>query len=200
MKRQRIERKLEIDLNSPLDTSLKGLSPIQLIGIIKDIVNKHPEIEEDIRKDMPIPDLAPIEEKLNYLKLNIFKSLPTSRLTSKTDSPAFSRVATHLGAFKKCVIDHGKTLVESQHWTSVLKYVFLAWSYVRATPVWDNMPHNAHRKQCFKALANFCMTALKKASMDKEALIDVQDKLQSMITDSDDIQSCLKYVDGQLYV
>lgn len=180
--------------------ALKGLSPTQLINVIKTITYKHPEIEKEIRMEIPVPDLAPLEERLSYLKCNIFKSLPSSRLTSKTDLPAYSRVATHLGAFKKCVIEQGKTLVESQHWNSVMDYVFLAWSYVRATPVWDHQPHNAARKQCFKALINFCMSALKKATFDRDFLVDVQDKLQGMISDAEEIQSCLKHVQGQLQV
>lgn len=199
MKRPRIERTLEADFKGPIDVALKGLSPSQLINVIKTITHKHPEIEKEIRMEMPKPDLAPLEERLNYLKSNIFKSLPTSRLTSKTDSPAYSRVATHLGAFKKCIIDQGKTLVESQHWDAVVKYVFLAWSYVRATPVWDNQPHNTTRKQCFKALINFCMSALKKGSFDRETLVDVYDKLQGISADAEEAQSCLKYIQSQVH-
>ncbi|XP_034832604.1 uncharacterized protein [Maniola hyperantus] len=198
IKRTRLDKTFDGEFKGPLDTALKGLSPTQLIHMIKRISHKHPEVEQEIRQDMPAPDLTPLEEKLSYLKSNIFRSLPTSRLTSKTDSPAYSRVATHLGAFKKCLVEQGKLLVESQHWESVMKYVFLAWNYVRATPVWDNQPHNAQRKQCFKALTNFCMTALKKGGFGKDFYIDVQEKLQGMEADSEEVQSCLKYVNGQL--
>lgn len=200
MKRPRIEKTLDAEFRGPIDAALKGLSPTQLIDMIKNITHKHPEIEKEIRREMPVPDLAPLEERLSYLKSNIFKSLPTSRLTSKTDSPAYSRVATHLTAFKKCVVEQGKVLVESQHWESVIQYVMLAWSYVKATPVWDNQPHNAQRKQCFRALTNFCMTALKKGMLNKDFLTDIQDKLQGMVADSDEIQTCLKYVQGQLKI
>ncbi|CAG9788128.1 unnamed protein product [Diatraea saccharalis] len=196
MKKSRLEKLTEF--SGPIDVALKGLSPTQLISMIKNITYTHPEIEEEIRREMPTPDLSPLEERLSYLKSNIFKSLPTSRLTSKTDSPAYSRVATHLAAFKKCVVEQGKVLVESQHWESVIRYVFLAWTYVRATPVWDNQPHNTQRKQCFKALTNFCMSALKKGDLSQDFLIDVQDKLQGMVADSDDIQTCLKHIQGQL--
>lgn len=198
MKRLRMDKTLDTEFKGPIDSALKGLSPTQLINMIRTITHKHPEIEQEIRRDMPAPDLAPLEEKLGYLKSNIFKSLPTSRLTSKTDSPAYTRVSTHLSAFKKSLIEQGKTLVESQHWESVMKYVFLAWGYVKATPVWDNQPHNAQRRQCFRALTNFCMTALKKGGMDRELLMDFQDKLQGMVADSEDIQSCLKYIQGQI--
>ncbi|KAG7302263.1 hypothetical protein JYU34_013758 [Plutella xylostella] len=196
-KRCRIERKLE-EFKGPIDTALKGLSPVQLINMIKGIVDKHPEIEQEVRKTMPVPDLSPLEEKLSYLKCNIFKSLPTSRLMSKTDSPAYSRVSIHLAAFKKCVVEQGKTLVESQHWDSVLQYAFMAWSYVKATPVWDIQPHNSQRKQCFRALSNFCLSAVKKGGFDKGYLMDVQDKLTSMSADADDVQSCLKCVQALL--
>ncbi|CAG9788126.1 unnamed protein product [Diatraea saccharalis] len=198
MKKSRLEKLTKF--SGPIDAALKGLSRTQLISVIKNITYTHPEIEEEIRREMPTPDLAPLEERLSYLKLNIFKSLPTSRLTSITDSPAYSRVATHLDAFKKCVVEQGKILVESQHWESVIRYVFLAWTYVRATPVWDNEPHNTQRIQCFKALTNFCMSALKKGDLSQDFLIDVQDKLQGMVTDNDDIQTCLKHIQGQLQV
>lgn len=198
IKRSRLEQSFEA-CSGPLDSALKGLSPTQLIHMIKKITNSHPEIEEEIRQDMPVPDLAPLEEKLNYLKSNIFKSLPTSRITSKTDSHAYSRASTHLAAFKKCLIEQGKVLMESQHWESLLQYVFLGWSYAKATPVWDNQPHNLQRKQCFKSLINFCMIALKRGSFSTERLMDIQDKLQGMETDSEDIQCCLKLVEGQLH-
>lgn len=197
-KRSRIEKTSEREYKGPIDVALKGLSPRQLIHIIKNITYKHPEVEEDLRHNMPVPDLTPVEEKLSYLKSNIFKSLPASRLTSKTDSPAYSRAATHLTAFKKYLIEQGKVLMESQHWESVIDYVFLAWSYVKATPVWDNQPHNATRKQCYKALSNFSLTALKRVGYNKDFLEYVHDKFQCMVSDSDDIQSSLKYVHGQL--
>lgn len=68
----------------------------------------------------------------------------------------------HHFEMQKCVLDQGRQLVESQHWGAVLDYVVLAWAYVRSTPLWDNPPHNATRRQCFKFLAAQCMTALKK--------------------------------------
>lgn len=198
LKRSRLEKIFDGEYKGPLDTALKGLSPTQLIHMIKKITYKHPDIEQEIRREMPAPDLSPLEEKLYYLKSNIFKSLPTTRLTSKTDSPAYSRVAIHLAAFKKCLVEQGKNLVDSQHWESVMKYVFLAWNYARSTPVWDNQIHNAQRKQCFKALGNFCMTALKKGSFDKDFIADVEDKLQTMEADSNEVKSCLEYIRGHL--
>lgn len=48
---------------------------------------------------LPAPDLAPMEERLLYLKRNISRSLPNTRLESKTDSLAYNRVSGHLVSF-----------------------------------------------------------------------------------------------------
>ena len=45
---------------------------------------------------LPTPDLGPMEERLLYLKRNISRSLPNTRLESKTDSLAYNRVSGHL--------------------------------------------------------------------------------------------------------
>lgn len=85
----------------PLETLLSGLSQEQLISMITGMVRGNARLEETIRNELPVPDLAPLEEQLSYQKKNIFKSLPTTRLVSKTDSPAYARAATQLAAFKK---------------------------------------------------------------------------------------------------
>jgi len=131
---------------------------------------------QEMKDSLPAPDLRPLEEKLNELKKNIFKSLPSSRLVSKTDSPSYNRAAVHVTAFKRCVLDQGRILLDSQHWDSVVDYVLLAWSYVRATPVWDNPPHNAARRQCFKSLASQCMIAFKKGTWTREQCSELRDR------------------------
>ena len=59
---------------------------------------------QDLKDIIPKPDLRPLENHLTYLKRNISKALPVSRLCSKTDAIAYHRAATHLANFKvnKC--------------------------------------------------------------------------------------------------
>uniref|UniRef100_A0A1B6MPU1 Tethering factor for nuclear proteasome STS1 n=1 Tax=Graphocephala atropunctata TaxID=36148 RepID=A0A1B6MPU1_9HEMI len=192
-KKLRFERPAE--LNSPLESALKSLTPDQLIGIIQNIVTKHSELEEEIKQSLPVPDLSPLEERLNELKRNIYKSLPSSRLTSKTDSPAYSRAAIHVLSFKKCVLEQGRQLVESQQWHAVLEYIQLAWSYVRATPLWDNPPHNAARRQCFKSLAAQCMMALRQGYFSPDLCEELYNKMESYTSESEDFQTVLKFLD-----
>lgn len=197
-KKLKIENNVISNNNGPLDVVLKGLSHDQLVDIIKNVVQKHPDLETEVRSELPLPDLKPFEEKLLYLKRNIFRSLPSSRLTSKTDSPAFARAATHLVAFKKHLVDQGRILVESQHWQSVLEYSCMSWSYVKATPLWDNHPHNVVRRQCFKYLTGLFMNALKKGKFEKSVLKDIYDKMEGMVGDNSDIELCMKWIDEHL--
>ena len=157
-------------------TILKGLSRRQLEDIITGMLEKQPQLEEQVRGILPKPDLLPMEERLNYLKRNIFRALPNNRLESKTDAMAYSRVAVHLLAFKKEVSDQGKRLSEAYAWPSLVDHAIMAWNFVLATPTWDNAPHNNMKKQCFKLLATNLIHALKKGTWNTETCITIRNK------------------------
>lgn len=72
---------------------------------------------------MPSPDVGAMEESLNYLKKNIYKALPSTRLESKIDSMAYNRVSVHLVAFKKGLVEGLRTLLDSHHWIPAIDYV-----------------------------------------------------------------------------
>ncbi|XP_040565464.1 uncharacterized protein [Lepeophtheirus salmonis] len=198
VKRSPITKKFRLESVESVSCALKGLSPDQLVSLVSRLMEKKPELAEDIRQIMPSPDLAPCEERLNYLKRNVYKALPNTRLESKTDSMAYNRVATHLLAFKKTLIDQGKVLLEANQWPALLDYSLMAWAYVRTTPVWDNPPHNNIRKQCFKSLSANCMHSLKRGEWSDEVYLDIKNKMIPLKQDSEEIITCLKYID-QLY-
>lgn len=85
----------------PMRTLLKGLTQDQLINIICDMSAKHNEFEEEIRKNLPLPDIRSFENELCSLRKNITRSSPRSRLLSRTDGAAFARASPHMLAFKK---------------------------------------------------------------------------------------------------
>ena len=130
--------------------ALRALSHGQLTSLISDILARYPQMRQEVLTSLPTPDLTHHEDNLSFLKKNIFKALPTTRLEAKTDSFAYnrfrhkyncrtindneyflSRVSVHLLSFKKSLAEGLKTLVESQHWVSTVDYVIMAWSYVR---------------------------------------------------------------------
>jgi len=131
----------------------KGLSKKQLVDLLGSLVASNPYISSYLEKSLPKPDLSGLASNLTYLSQNIYKAIPVTRLSDRADSLAFSRVSTHLSAFKKSLVEDLSMLMESGQWGSVLEYVVLSWDIVRATPVWTNPSHNTMRNSCFKHLA-----------------------------------------------
>jgi len=193
-----LTKKLKLDPsvtgNSP-EIAMKGLNQQQLTDLLSSLLSRHPELREEVGQLIPAPDLEPLEERLNYLKRNIYKALPSTRLESKTDSLAFNRVSTHLATFKKCVLEQLKPLLEAEQWAAVVDYSVLAWGYVKATPVWENPSHNNTRKSCFRSLAAASMTALRRANFSPEQLPSIKTKLAKLQADSEEIVVCLKYIE-----
>ncbi|XP_057377603.1 uncharacterized protein LOC130699265 isoform X3 [Daphnia carinata] len=178
----------------PFDMALKGLSHSQLINVIHNIALMNEEVKQKLESLLPEPDIQPMLDELSYLRKNIFKSLPNCRLSSKTDSAAYNKAAVHLSAFKKCLLDDCKRLVESKQWKTVTEFTLNAWMIVRATPVWDNAQHNSIRKQCFKALATNCLKALKNQERDIEWRHQLKERLERLQSDSDDLEMCIAYL------
>ena len=193
-----LTKKLKLDPTisgtSP-EVAMKGLNQVQLTNLLSSLLDRHPDLREEVRQLMPTPDLAPLEERLNYLKRNIYKALPSTRLESKTDSMAFNRVSTHLATFKRTVVEQLKPLLEGEQWVGVLDYSVLAWGYVKATPVWENPTNNNTRKSCFRALAAASMTALRRGHFTGEQLAGIRVKMAKLQVDSDEVIVCLKYID-----
>lgn len=183
----------------PLEVSVNALSRWQLVDLIQKLAAQHPELKHEIQLSMPEPDLQPVEEQLMYLKKNIFKSLPNSRLSSKTDSAAFNKACVHLNAFKKCVVENAKLFAESQQWCSLLEYCFMAWPYVKSTPVWDNVQHNVVRRHCFKCLTSGALQALQRGSWDSEALLQIKGKFERLVMDSEhEVETILNHLNSCL--
>ncbi|XP_052750548.1 uncharacterized protein LOC116413214 [Galleria mellonella] len=195
-KRRRLEETLKY--NRTLDVALKDLSQNQLIDIIKSIIDKHPDIEDEVRKKLPVQDLMSLQKGLLYLKMNILKILSKPGIRFEDGSLAFSHARIHLEAFKNYVVKQGEALLDSQNWKSVIEYVILAWRYVRVLSICNHRIQIPYSKKCFEALSDFCMTALKKGNLEKDLLIDTQDKLQRMVADSGDIQLCIEQIQEQL--
>ena len=71
--------------------ALRALSHGQLTGLVTSLLSRYPDIRQELLSSLPPPDLTHHEENLSFLKKNIFKALPTTRLEPKTDSFAYNR-------------------------------------------------------------------------------------------------------------
>lgn len=181
-------------VQSPPEVAIKGLSKDQLVDVLINVMTRHPDLKDEISDMLPQPDLKQMEEKLNFQKKCIFKSLPISRLASRTDSPAYNKAAPHLANFKKIIEDQCTQLVEAEQWMSLVDYTLLAWSYVRATPIWDSNQHNNCRRVCFKTLARHCLQGLKEVLWSQDQLETLLKKLEQCSSDHEEMSHCIEHI------
>lgn len=111
---------------------------------------------------------------------------------------SIDRIDNRFNYVHRAICLHCKTLTESQHWDALIDYVLMAWSYVRALPLWDETSHNSLKKDCFKILTLNVKNALRTAGNELgiERLLNVRNKLKSMITDYEDASKCQEYLDS----
>ena len=145
---------------SPLQLA-KGLSKSQLVDLLTSLTVANPALATSLAELLPKPDLSGLITNLCYLNQNIYKAIPVTRLSDRTDSLAYNRVTTHLAAFKKSLVEDLHMLLEAGQWASVLEYVIMAWDIVAVTPMWDNITHNTSRISCFKHMASSVIRVLK---------------------------------------
>lgn len=177
---------------------LRGLSHEQLIKMIMDLVSMQEDgmlpndekLRDVLLKKMPIADIQPMRERLNCLRQNVYASL----MSSDMDESAYNRAYVHLDAFQKTVINQGTRLLESQHWTAVMQYVFTAWNITKDLPKWENRDFDNTTCKCFKTLARFCTYALKNGIFVSSTLDAYAKKLETMVTDCEDIKVCLQLI------
>ena len=90
-----------------------GLSKKQLVDILASLTATEPSVAADVEKLLPKPDLSGLISHLTYLSQNIYKAIPVSRLSNRTDSMAYNRVSVHLSAFKKSLVEDLAMLLEA---------------------------------------------------------------------------------------
>ncbi|XP_076281138.1 uncharacterized protein LOC143209413 isoform X1 [Lasioglossum baleicum] len=184
--------------NGSLASGLRGLSREQLVDMIMDVVAEQEEsglpegekLHNVLLKKMPVADVQPLIDTLNNLKQNIHLSL----LPSKLDDSSNNYAHIHLDVFQKAIIDQGKRLVESQHWTSVIQYVHAAWNITKQISKCDNRNVCDLSHKCFKYLTHFCHQALKRGTFTGPALDMFADRLDTMLADCEDIKICLQLI------
>ncbi|XP_014216563.1 uncharacterized protein LOC106645257 isoform X2 [Copidosoma floridanum] len=183
-----------------LANGLRGLSHEQLVKMIMDLVAMQEDkalsptdnLRDIVMKRMPVADIQPLREKLTFLRQNVYASLVSSNI----DESDYSRAYVHLENFQKVLKEQGYNLLESQHWTAVIQYVFAAWTTTKELPEWKNQGMHSTTQKCYKQLVEFCMHALQNGTFSKVMLNVYRDKLRSMVDDYSDIKVCLQFVNN----
>lgn len=175
-----------------LHKRLSALSCEQLTKLIENLVENHPELEEEIA--LPSPDISNLLENLERCKSSIFKSFPNSRWGSSRDAFCYRRVKTHLDSFTKSCIDQGKQLESFESWTALIEYILKAWEIVDELPHWDNPDHNKTKNRCFKTLGVQCKKSISHSHLTQSEYRDMLSRLEEAVQINDNLLPCIQLV------
>lgn len=64
----------------------------------------------------------------------------------------------------------GQNLLDSQHWTAVIQYVFAAWAITKELPEWKNQGMHSTTQKCYKHLTEFCIEALRNGTFSPNSI------------------------------
>ncbi|XP_011168265.1 uncharacterized protein LOC105201771 [Solenopsis invicta] len=185
-------------INNNLANNLRGLSHEQLVQLIMELVyvqdnstlRESEKLRSVLSRKMPVADIQPLIEKLIVLRQNVYASLMF--VSNLADDSTYSRAYIHLEMFQKTLIDQGRTLQESQHWISLMRYALEAWKITRELPEWENQgSHNITRK-CFKNLSQFCTEAMRRGNFETSTLEIYIESLKTIAAECEDFQMCLQ--------
>lgn len=182
----------------PFTRRLSALSSEQLTELLDNLINRHPELKEEVEKSLPKPDISHLIENLEYFRKNIFKSLPNSRWGSSRDAFCFRRVKTHVENFKSSCNTQGKQLQDAGSWEASLEYILQAWGCVGNLPDWDNVAHNKNKEMCFRNLSVQCKKALKESMLDRDTYLSIKNRIEDAVEVNDQIKPCLEIVNKKL--
>ncbi|CAG9788127.1 unnamed protein product [Diatraea saccharalis] len=154
--------------SGPIDAALKGLSRTQLISVIKNITYTHPEIEEETQRDADAR-LSPARGEIELFEVEYLQESADITIDFNNRLACLLPRCDTFGCIQK-----------------VCRGTREGFGGISALGV------------CYSLFFSRMDLSLKKGDLSQDFLIDVQDKLQDMVTDSDDIQTCLKHIQGQL--
>ncbi|XP_063976342.1 uncharacterized protein LOC135162115 [Diachasmimorpha longicaudata] len=191
--KSKVERDGQRQFTGNLMNGLRGLSNEQLVKVIMDIVSMQEDgalslndkLRDIVIKRMPVADVQPLRERLSALRQNVSASLMSFE---RMDEFSYNHAFIHLETFQKTLVEQGCKLIDSEHWTAAMQYVFLAWPITKDLPECppiDNTP-----QKCFQSLTQICRDALLNGNFVNSTLQMFADKMETMIHDCDDMRIC----------
>lgn len=90
----------------------------------------------------------------------------------------------------RSIVSNCKLLQDSHAFDALIDFVMIAWTYVRGLPTFDEVQHNAGKKDCFKHLALSARLALKQAGerLGSDRINNFRNRFKSMANDFEEIE------------
>lgn len=178
-----------------LANQLASLTHPQLLQVVTQLLEDHPELVSEVSSLVPEPDLVSIKNEISELQRAYLKAFPNVKHGSNRDDFAYKRVKVPLIQFKKTVIDYGVLFKKNKQWKVALQYADqIALPAINKMPNWEKDKNNTSKRAALKSLATLVKTAIRELYLPVEDLEHWQTQLQN----HEELQPALEEVNNKL--
>ncbi|KAJ1926052.1 Tethering factor for nuclear proteasome sts1 [Tieghemiomyces parasiticus] len=150
----------------PLAKLLEPLNREQLVGLFGKLLERHPELEDDLAGLAPRPTLQTVTTALAAQRKALYDSFPYTKWGPATDSYSFHRVRPQLDELRDSLLQYANHFTSEQEFpTTTFAYLQQAAEIALHLPVWDTTEHNALRSELLESLSNYYQKAIRSAAV-----------------------------------
>ncbi|KAI7903436.1 Cut8 six-helix bundle-domain-containing protein [Cokeromyces recurvatus] len=159
LKRQKTTYQKRSTRSALLDT----LDKENLINIINSLLQKEPDLKEDIMKYIPAPTVSSSMNVLLDMEKKFYHSFPFNKNGPGRDDYTFTRVRDNLLDLIDTITQYANHFTTSIHVFPSTCFTFLdhASHIAYRLPIWDNDEHNNLKRDLYQDLNNFWKQAIK---------------------------------------
>lgn len=148
----------------PLTRLLECLDSSTLTSIITNLVQRHPELEQEVSYLVPKPSLSATLATLDNLSKRMLSAFPYGG--EPRGEYAYNRVGPHVEAFLSALSDYTPQFlppIEQQPITS-LNYLDSVTSMLHKLPDWTNPLHNYHKQTAYEEISKAWVLTIRESA------------------------------------
>lgn len=150
--------KMIVEEDFPLSKLLATLDKPQLLSLINNLIDSHPNLQSEIASNIPRPTIHSVTNVLNSMEKKYQDSFPYTKWGQSKDDYSFNRVKPAIMELKGAILDYAAHFTSTEEFpTTKFSFLHLATSITQRLPDWDNFLHNEIKRDLYIKLSE-CWT------------------------------------------
>jgi len=153
--------KMSTEKEFPLSKLLGTLDKPQLLSLINNLIDSHPNLQLEIASNIPRPTIHSVTNVLSSMEKKYRDSFPYTKWGQVKDDYSFNRVKPAIMELKGALLDYAAHFTSAEEFpTTTFSFLHLATSITQRLPDWDNHLHNEIKRDLYIKLAEHWTKAI----------------------------------------
>ncbi|CAG8479762.1 450_t:CDS:2, partial [Acaulospora colombiana] len=149
----------------PLSKLLGTLDKPQLLSLINNLMDAHPNLQSEIASHIPRPTIQSVTHILAGMEKKYQDSFPYTKWGQSKDDYSFNRVKPAIVELTDAILDYADHFTSPEEFpTSTFSFLHLATGVTNRLPEWDNSLHNELKRDIYLKLVDYWKKAINDAS------------------------------------